>query len=1252
MKNVNTFDKGLLSDLDYTKRPSGTWDFPTENVRVFNKRSQGFILTSMSGTEKRVELDSGYGIIGATSYKGFVFIVSYNPSTEKVQIGSFPSFANRGTTQISPSYSPLLNVKDGLGFIGFDVKGVGYHSRSELDMFVSEEYDNTFSLYVCDGQTINRIINTAFGVSGYAQDRYYNSTDVLSKTQQFLSSEQRPAITLDQISDNGVLEAGNYFLFIRYTTKSFDSTVFFSQIGPIQVAKGSNPINTEGGDIDENTGKSIKLSISNLDLSYSYFEIGVVRYGGDLNSGPDSAIPIDVYIIDSYYSTSSSEVTIYGTEGRRTYTLGEMLAANSSDISSKTHTQEGNRYWGANWKELGYDRAKLSEFAQLVTPYVITKELDDAIHSDYEPAMGGLFSQYNDYRDTLESRSHYRGEIYPYAVVFTFGSVETEAFPISGRDFAFPVNGAAPANQVGLVRMPLYTDGSDVSGVNNMSAALGLGFNITSLIGAVSNYTGIKPDGFYIVRGKRIRNILYQGYLAKAYNRVPISSSYAYFGENDFASAPISAEESRYIPLIGSSMPVVQVNVGGTYYTYIVPSASTEKFALLSPDYMFQIESEISDGGTYYVYDFMDPYLDTVSHSANISPTAALYEERKYNLVASSHQFANQTPVEVVVHNVEKDQYNAGGQFASKLSDGEDGANSNYGFYYDAAPTVTIWNRGIITPKYLGIVPNGTLTAGRKVNLCRFKDHGEYWNSTLASFTSSRTLYGKASGHILFEQSTPVTVETYAGDCFVQRTFFRAIHFMNIPDGHDGLGAGSNYYKFGYGLSMITENTLNTAMRSEVRWEDDTEVGEYTYYPRSLIHAPSGTITGFAALNTSDDYLEEAFYINPGYNKTGVDEYIIGFDPLIPYYNPHRKSRIRHSVYHEPFGFENGYRILKQANYVDADISGGAITCIRGMLGNLVAISEMKIQQYYINEKLVTAASSEGELSLGTGAIIHPTPRELAEFGCEKTNAIVYDGNSLFGMSLSQGVIWRISGKMSQAGSVYLVAEDLGSTTLNSQAIKHDIIEIAGGGYVNNIIDDQLLVACAGFNPAFGEVYFTLYKRGGKTFVFNSRLNMFIGTMGILPKLYANTDRFCFSFKSNNGWEHDARPDLNLHGVDQDITFSFVVNGLVGDNNDSLSVKIFESTEIELRKEDIVSVDFVTDTQVAQYVPSDKFWEGHQYYEGRLVMPIVRQDNVKGYIGYGPGSLVRGTWMLVTVRMKARESVYIRNAITEYKHSM
>ena len=44
--NNHVFHKGLKDSIDISKLSNDTWNFPTHNIRIYNKNGQGYIVDS------------------------------------------------------------------------------------------------------------------------------------------------------------------------------------------------------------------------------------------------------------------------------------------------------------------------------------------------------------------------------------------------------------------------------------------------------------------------------------------------------------------------------------------------------------------------------------------------------------------------------------------------------------------------------------------------------------------------------------------------------------------------------------------------------------------------------------------------------------------------------------------------------------------------------------------------------------------------------------------------------------------------------------------------------------------------------------------------------------------------------------------------------------------------------------------------------------------------------------------------------
>ena len=89
---TNTFGEGIIMDLNPLTTPNNVLTSAL-NATMITYNGNEFVLQNDMGNG-RVEtayLPSGYVPIGITEFGGIIYIVSYNPITDRSQIGCFPS---------------------------------------------------------------------------------------------------------------------------------------------------------------------------------------------------------------------------------------------------------------------------------------------------------------------------------------------------------------------------------------------------------------------------------------------------------------------------------------------------------------------------------------------------------------------------------------------------------------------------------------------------------------------------------------------------------------------------------------------------------------------------------------------------------------------------------------------------------------------------------------------------------------------------------------------------------------------------------------------------------------------------------------------------------------------------------------------------------------------------------------------------------------------------------------------------------
>lgn len=181
------------------------------------------------------------------------------------------------------------------------------HEKGELVDFITDElsfsikspvtitpqysYDGSVNLIINDGVNIPRMINSRFSATGrntyeIVDRKGNNDTNIYDQGEQFdidTSLYKRvikiPKIKFQGVSSGGNLKIGNYHLYFKLSDADGNETDFIGETGLISIFIGfEDPKSITTGQGNENSFKSIKIKISNIDTSYSYVYAYYSRY--------------------------------------------------------------------------------------------------------------------------------------------------------------------------------------------------------------------------------------------------------------------------------------------------------------------------------------------------------------------------------------------------------------------------------------------------------------------------------------------------------------------------------------------------------------------------------------------------------------------------------------------------------------------------------------------------------------------------------------------------------------------------------------------------------------------------------------------------------------------------------------------------------------------------------------------------------------------------------------------------------------
>jgi hypothetical protein len=522
----NKFIKGIIADLDPMYIQNGYWVFPTLNYRIFNKEGQGYVLTAIDGDTQEnnnsvageeFRLSENFIALGASSYGGIVFIVSYNETTRETEIGSYPSPNNGKFERV---YQPLKNYTTNNPPL---MRTPLYaHDRSLfVDVLLKESYDTSIDIYICDGKTANKVINSGFKLDGTLNDRAYDENDFDGQLLQIPGLKDIIDVQLDSVRTGGKLKGGNYHVYVRYATSNFDRTGFVEGQGPIQVYRGEFNASSVEGQIDGETDKRIVLKLDNVDTNYSFVEIALVH---SHSIEPRNFVQ-NAYLVSTPYTTSSSMIVeITGYETLIPMAIGELIKPQALERTCKTHTQVNKRYFGFNWKKDTVNNLYLKELSEKITNKLnVTWIKNGSISSQdvvIDISVAQPQHQYKNYYLTNDRVGYFRGETYLFTVSYVLTSyIITEAFPVQGKDYVNNI-----LNSLGVVRFPTIND-RPLFGNDGRLSLLGIEFDMSPLkaqveldllstdseIKANAEWFSANVKGIIINRAERVPTLLYQG---------------------------------------------------------------------------------------------------------------------------------------------------------------------------------------------------------------------------------------------------------------------------------------------------------------------------------------------------------------------------------------------------------------------------------------------------------------------------------------------------------------------------------------------------------------------------------------------------------------------------------------------------------------------------------------------------------------------------------------------------------------------
>ena len=314
--------------------------------------------------------------------------------------------------------------------VDFITNELSFNLQHPVEILPQYSYDGSVNLILNDGLNIPRLINSRFTVTGKntykIEDRKGdNDTNIYDQGVQFdvdtsLFKNVNKIPKLEYLgTDNGNMKIGNYHFYFKYSDSDGNESDWVAESGLVSIFIGESPQSVNTGIRDENSIKSVKFKLSNIDVGYSYVKVYYTRYSSDV----DSNIVVSAKRIDKNFLINNSGVStivITGDENETEVTLEEIN--NSFDVIQNAQTQctAANRLFMANIHKSKIEYEILSKLSLCFCPYKHEEEyplaVNNNINEDYE-----ITSHSNGYYDSkyiYDKTGYWPGELYRLGVVY------------------------------------------------------------------------------------------------------------------------------------------------------------------------------------------------------------------------------------------------------------------------------------------------------------------------------------------------------------------------------------------------------------------------------------------------------------------------------------------------------------------------------------------------------------------------------------------------------------------------------------------------------------------------------------------------------------------------------------------------------------------------------------------------------------------------------------------------------------------
>ena len=968
---------------------------------------------------------------------------------------------------------PIFYDKNQL--IDFDTDELSFDINHPIDILPQWSYDGSVNLIINDGKNIPRLINSRFSPLGKGKyqivDRKGNNdTNIYDQGAQFDSDTSLyktyvgiPKIEFINVYQSGNLPVGNYHFYFRYVDADGNETDFVGESGMVSIFKGTQFGSITSGFRDENSYKSVKFLISDIDPAYQYINVYYTRSSSDIN---ENAV-VQAYKIDQKFLVNNSlicQIFITGNEQKTEITVDEINP--QYQIAQNVQTQEScqNRLFFGNIQNQNIDYTELSDLSLRFIARANTEQSYDPGTHDYNTASR------NTYIDPLfiyNFTGYQNHEIYRFGIVYILNNgTLSPVFNIRGMYFNendakytdFPIlqkNGDEQSRlyissneDTGII----YKNGTDASteATESLENIYGVLRIETGLKQEISNVIGIQIDIQYrdaLFQELRKHNI--KGYFFVRQKRIPLRLCQAFtIGIDGESNTPLLYTDSNTV--VNSKSKTEDLKdfyIAERFLSddkrivhnledrlYCVPKTNVYKYGAICPE-----------------YDINSPYYNTlfcgdeyiVEQASASTPLQQDETETRHFYVEGVKEIEKPTTFTTRIVGVEDNVklVEVGNKmFSARAGEAEEAFRYEYINSEIKSTDSSNLIRGSFGPyiafdgyKYPGTLVNIYIKDYQTMNKqelfkIRYSDKSPYY-----AISNRYDIEDDNNGFLLYRGDTYI--------CTFTHRLNRNFQDPQAPTNHkivdedcwkdnyevsDGVVKTENFDKINLGdvnavkigtwvtFQLVSSSNLN------IRALDDSIVDEVSLTGHARAFYP------YSGMSADGSYkIPEALCYNKGFNKSLSERY--NFEvPDVPAIKNDFTNRISYSDIHVNDAFKNGYRTFRGTHYRDYPKTYGQITKLVELRGNLLCVFEHGVALIPVNERAVAGEGAGGNIYINTSNVLPENPKVISDtFGSQWKDSVIKTPMGIYGVDTIGKKIWRTNGEMFECISDFKVQEFL-----------------------------------------------------------------------------------------------------------------------------------------------------------------------------------------------------------------------------------